>query len=87
MCFVNIFTDLKTNSGGCPCGPLTIGDVGKRYVVEVEAVSSHAGILSMPMTTSTSRASSNNNSYHTRHYYIYPGMVPNDYVVGDTTLL
>ncbi|KAI7849445.1 hypothetical protein BDC45DRAFT_573826 [Circinella umbellata] len=79
----DIFNGVDLNSAGCPCGPYTIGHTGgKHYVVEVEAIRSHAGILSMPLTTS----SITDNVTH-RNYYIYPKMVPKTIVVGDVGLL
>ena len=83
LCFVDILNGVDLNSAGCPCGPYTIGHIsGKRYIVEVEAIRSHAGILSMPLTT----ASITDNVTH-RNYYIYPKMVPKTIIVGNVGLL
>ncbi|KAG2215491.1 hypothetical protein INT45_012086 [Circinella minor] len=78
----DILNDVDLNSAGL-CGPYTIGHTGgKRYVVEVEAIRSHAGILSMPLTT----VSITDNVTH-RNCYIYPKMVPKTIIVGDVDLL
>ncbi|KAG2222239.1 hypothetical protein INT45_010652 [Circinella minor] len=87
MYFVHEYNDILNgvdlNSAGCPCGPYTIGHTGdKRNVVEVEAIRSHAGILSMPLTT----VSITDNVTH-RNYYIYPKMVPKTIIVGNVGLL
>ncbi|KAG2216518.1 hypothetical protein INT45_002652 [Circinella minor] len=87
MYFVHEYNDILNgvdlNSAGCPCSPYTIGHTGgKRYVVEVEAIRSHAGILSMPLTT----VSITDNITH-HNYYIYPKMVPKTIIVGDVGLL
>ena len=83
LCFVDILNGVGLNSAGCHCGPYTIGHTGgKRYVVEVEAIRSHAGILSMPLTT----ASITDNATH-RNYYVYPKMLPRTTIVGDVSLL
>ncbi|KAI7848621.1 hypothetical protein BDC45DRAFT_574641 [Circinella umbellata] len=79
----DILNGVELNGAGCPYGPYGIGHTGgKRYVVEAEAITCHAGILKMPMTTSTINE---NTTY--RNYYIYPKMIPKSTLAGDIGLL
>ncbi|KAI9247166.1 hypothetical protein BDA99DRAFT_565248 [Phascolomyces articulosus] len=83
LCLVDILNGVELNGAGCPYGPYGIDHTGgRRYVVEVEAITCHAGILSMPMTTTLITDST---TY--RNYYIYPKMVPRAIVAGDVGLL
>ncbi|KAG2217936.1 hypothetical protein INT45_004063 [Circinella minor] len=74
LCLVDILNGIELNSAGCPYGPYGIGHTGgRRYVVEAEAITCHAGILKMPMTN--------------RKCNIYPKMIPKSTIAGDIGLL
>ncbi|KAG2209649.1 hypothetical protein INT45_005216 [Circinella minor] len=83
LCLIDILNGVELNGAGCPYGPYGIGHTGgRRYVVEAEAITCHAGILKMPMTTSII---TENTTY--RNYYIYPKMIPKSTIAGDIGLL